>query len=90
MINQAILIMGLADHFLYPMQCQLNGVQLIEIPKFLAGGPCETTHAIQLVNLLNATNPLVIQYSYSELQVSLMCIPQTLQNMKMTKSPRFI
>ena len=50
MINQPIPIDGLVNHLLYPMQCHLNGVQISEVPKFLAENLSETTHAIELVN----------------------------------------
>ena len=53
-------INGLDNHLLYPMQCHLNGVHISEIPKFLAESPCVTTHAIELINLFDATHPLII------------------------------
>ena len=60
MINQAILIDGLVNHVLCLLQCNLNGVQISEVPKFLAENPSETTHAIELVGTLYATHPLII------------------------------
>ena len=41
MMNQAICIDGLVNHLLCPMQCYLNGVQINEVPKFLAETPSE-------------------------------------------------
>ena len=46
MIKQAIQITGLNNHQLCWMQCPLNGVQISEVPKFLADIPSETTYAI--------------------------------------------
>ena len=43
----------------------LNGVQISEVPKFLAENPSETSHAIELVNLFNATYPLIIPLQLS-------------------------
>ena len=60
MINQAICIDGLVNHLLCPMQCHLNGVQISEVPKFLAENPNETTHATELVDPFNATHSLII------------------------------
>ena len=48
MINQAICINGIVNHLLYPMQCPLNGVNITEVPKFLADSPSVTTHALEL------------------------------------------
>ena len=42
------------------MQCHLNGVQINEVPKFLAESPSKTTHAIELVDPFNASHPLII------------------------------
>ena len=50
----------LVNHLLCPMQCHLNGVQINEVPKFLAEIPSETTHAIELVDPFYATQPLII------------------------------
>ena len=60
MINQAIYIDGLVNHLLYSMQCSLNGVQISEVPKFLAKNLIETTHAMELVNLFDAIHLLII------------------------------
>ena len=60
MINQAICIDGLVNHLLCPMQCHLDGVQISEVPTFLAENPNKTTHAIELVDPFNAAHPLII------------------------------
>ena len=39
MINEAICIDGLVNHLLCPMQCHLNGMQISDVPKFLAKNP---------------------------------------------------
>ena len=60
MIDQAIHIDGLVNHFLCPMQCHLNGVQINEVPKFLVETPSETTHAIELVDPFDTSHLLII------------------------------
>ena len=50
MINQEIKISGIG---------YLNGVQIDKVPKFLADSTSETTHAIQVTDLLNASHPLI-------------------------------
>ena len=67
MINQAICIDGLVNHLLLPMQCCLNGVQINEVPKFLAKTQSETTHAIELVNPFDAAHPLIILLKLSHI-----------------------
>ena len=62
MINQAVHIDGLENHFLYPMQCHLNGVYISEVPKFLAESPSVTYHAIELTRPFNAAHPLIIPF----------------------------
>ena len=47
------------------MQYHLNGVQINEVPKFLAETPSETTHAIELVNHFDATHLLIIPIKLS-------------------------
>ena len=47
------------------MQCYPNGVQIYEVPKFLAKNPSETTHAIELVNSFNTAHPLIIPLQLS-------------------------
>ena len=42
------------------MQCCLNGVQISEVPTFLAKSPSEITHVIKLTDLFNADHPLII------------------------------
>ena len=42
------------------MKCCLNGVHISEVPKFLAGSPNVTTHAIQLLDLFDAAYTLLI------------------------------
>ena len=46
---------GLNHHLLYLMQCNVKGVLIIEVPKFLAPVPSETMHAIKLENPFDAT-----------------------------------
>ena len=60
MINQSICIDGLVNHLLCLMQCCLNGVQISEVPKFLAETTSDTTHAIELVDLFDTAHPLII------------------------------
>ena len=59
-INQAIERKGLDHHFLCPMQCQVNGVLIDEVPKFLEPILSETMHAIQIENAFDATHPIII------------------------------
>ena len=59
-INQAIEMKGLDQYFLFPMQCCMNGVLIDEVLMFLAPIPSETTHAIQIENLFDATHPIII------------------------------
>ena len=42
------------------MQCNLNGVQISEVVKFLAENLSETTYAIELVDPFLAASPLII------------------------------
>ena len=42
------------------MHFHLNGVQISEVPKFLADSPSEITHDIQLVIPLNGAHPLIL------------------------------
>ena len=46
-INLAICSNGLVNHLLCHMQCHLNGVQISEVPKFVAENLSEITHAIE-------------------------------------------
>ena len=49
------------------MQCCLNGVQISEVPKFLAENLSETTHAIELVDPFDAAHLLIpasVEQSY--------------------------
>ena len=66
-INQAIHIDGLDNHLLCPMQCQLNGVHISKVPKFLAESPSETTNAIELVNPFHVDFPLKILLQLSSM-----------------------
>ena len=59
-INQAILIHGLENHLLYPMQRCLHGVHTSEVSKVSDGSPNETTDEIQANNPINAAHPLII------------------------------
>ena len=65
MINQAICIDELVNHMLCPMQCCLNGVQINEVPKFLAETPSWRTHAIESVDPFDAAHPLIIPLKLS-------------------------
>ena len=47
------------------MQCHLNGVQINEVPKFLAETQSEWTHTIELVNPFEAAHLLIIQLKLS-------------------------
>ena len=60
MINKATLLDGLVNHLLCTIQCCLNGVQISEVPKFLAETQSETVHATKLVDPLEAAHPLII------------------------------
>ena len=62
-INKAIDIKGLDHHPLCPMQYHLNGAKIDELPKFLAEYPTLETHAIQLEDPNDATQPLLIPLS---------------------------
>ena len=56
----AICINGLEKYLLCPMQCNMNGMHISELPKFLAESPSETTHVIELPNPLDAAHLLSI------------------------------
>ena len=47
------------------MQCQLNGVQINEAPKFLAENPNKTTHVVELVDPFDTTQSYLDVYSSS-------------------------
>ena len=47
------------------MQCCLNGMQINEVPQFLEELPSKITHAIELVDPFNTTQPLIIQLKLS-------------------------
>ena len=38
----------------------LNCLHISKVPKFLAQSPSETSHAIELVDLIDTTHPLVV------------------------------
>lgn len=61
-VNQAIGVPHLRNHLLFLMQCQMNGVKINELPKFLAEAPDKTTHALQVVDPLSES-PLYIPMS---------------------------
>ena len=65
MINQAISIDGLNNPLLCLIQCHLNGVLIIEVPKFLAERPTVTTHAIELTDLIDASHSLIVPLQLS-------------------------
>ena len=64
-INQAIPIDGLDKHLLCSLQCNLNGMHISEVPKFVPESPNETTYAIELVNSFNTAHPLIIPLQLS-------------------------
>ena len=64
-VIQAICIDGLFNHLLCRMQYCMNGMQISEVPKFLAENPSETPHAIELTYLFNAASPLMISLQFS-------------------------
>ena len=80
MINQANQISGLANHHLCPMKCHLNCGQIGEVLKFLTDSASETTHAIHLIDHLNATKLLLKGGT----------IYFDMNYMRMKRSPRFI
>ena len=82
MINHMVQISGLPNHLSCPMQCWLNGVQIDEVPKFLADSPSKTAYAIQIRDHINAAHMLIIPYIYKLLPAILICSPQGLQNMR--------
>ena len=47
------------------MQCCLSGVQIIEVPTFLAETPSERSHAIELVNPFDIAHMLIIPVKLS-------------------------
>ena len=59
-MNQAILISGLENHLLYPMQHHLNGEHISEVSKFLVDSFGLTTPAIQKIDAFDAAHPLII------------------------------
>ena len=67
------------------MQSHLYGVQI----KFLVDTPSEMTHAVQLVDTLNAAHPIKIPLELQGVTVITIYIPQTLWNMRMKRSQRF-
>ena len=64
-MNQAICIDSLDNHLLCPMQCCLNSVHISDVLKFLADNPSETTHAIELIEPFDASQPLIISLKLS-------------------------
>jgi hypothetical protein len=48
MINQAIYIPEVDHCLLCPMQFQINGVEINEVPKFLTQNPTTSTHSIRV------------------------------------------
>ena len=51
----------LASHLMCPMQIQMVGVRINELPKFLEEDPYENTHAIIVDDPMNPNQPLIIQ-----------------------------
>jgi hypothetical protein len=49
-INQAIHMPHLDHHLLCPMQCQVNGVIVDNMPKFLTSDPTDHTHALTITD----------------------------------------
>ena len=65
MKNQVIHTNSPVNHLLCPMQCQLNGVHIIEVAKFLAESPSVTNHAIDLTEPFHAAHLLLIPLQLS-------------------------
>ena len=59
-INQALMIPEMEHCLLCPMQCRLNGVEISEIPKYLATDPNDSTHSITLTDTADAAHTLTI------------------------------
>jgi hypothetical protein len=53
MINQAIYVPEVDHCLLCPMQCQMNGVAIHEVPKFLTTNPTTSTHSILIADPTN-------------------------------------
>ena len=67
MMHQAIDINGLENHFLCNMQYHLNGVHIMEVPKFLAESSNVTTHVVHLTDSLDAAHPLATSFQLSSI-----------------------
>jgi hypothetical protein len=59
-INQAIYIPHLDHPLLCPMQCRVNDVIINNVPKFLATGPTDQTHALTLTDPNNPLQPVIL------------------------------
>ena len=60
-INQAIHILHLDHHLLFPMQCQVNDVTINETPKFLDIDPTDQSHAIAVKDPDNLAQTLTLR-----------------------------
>ena len=60
MINQAIYIPEVDHCLLCPMQCRINGVEINEVPKFLAANPTTSTHSIRIADPTDSVHPYTI------------------------------
>ena len=58
--HQAISVKSLRVHLMCPMQHRVNGVRISETPKFLADAPTSKTHAIEVDDPLDPSEPLII------------------------------
>ena len=90
MKNQAIHIDGLVNHLLCPKQCCLNGVQISEVPKFLAETPSETNHGLELVNPFDAAHQLFITHKLSGVINYIDVYSPIIAEYKMKRFQRFI
>ena len=57
---QVINCARLANHLMYTMQSQMAGVNINELPKFLAEDIYKMTHTIIVNDLLNPNEPLIV------------------------------
>jgi len=60
MINQAIYVPEVEHCLLCPMQYWINGVEIIEVPKFLTTNPTTLSHSITIADPTNAIRPYTI------------------------------
>jgi len=60
MINQDIYVTEVEHCLLCPMQCQINGVEINEVPKFLTTNPTTLSHSIMIADPTNDVHPYTI------------------------------